>query len=245
MNRLMTQIIVASLLMMVHTVAYSFAPSMSDARLKDLEFDEQGYLTNTSSDGFAVFDGFNISRDQACGLSLSLSFKKALSRPVLFDVYWRTARLGFSEAQKGFFLINQTDTRTPTTFIVHLCKLYNFSGNLNQPLHQENLTALRLDFPPNKNLSIKIDSIELLDSASIPQLSSEQIKMVEPYERIPARSFTSFDVVLPKLTLIFEHGLQRLAGDLVFLIIWLLSIVLLTSIILRSFIRQYRRVERD
>ncbi|MFT5137701.1 MAG: hypothetical protein ACI8XV_002743, partial [Arenicella sp.] len=36
--------------------------------IKNLQFDEQGFLRNTSSDGYFTFRGLDLRRDQACAI---------------------------------------------------------------------------------------------------------------------------------------------------------------------------------
>ena len=224
--------------------AFAFVPSeqFSDIQYKDLVTDTQGYISNTSSDGYLVLNNINLNRAQMCGLQLSFEFKQTPQRASLFDVYWRTAQTGFSESQKAFFIINQQDAANKNTYIVPLCKLFSFSGNLNQPLQQANITAFRLDYPPNKDTALRIETIQLLDSQAMSTESygASQAIVLEPYETISANSFTSLDVIIPKLIFAFEEGLKRFTSDVPFLIFWLFLIFLLTVLILLSYTRQFK-----
>ncbi len=217
-------------------------------QLKDLELDSDGYLANTSGDGYFQLMGLDHSRDRLCGLLLKMEFKNPVEKATLFDVYWRTKSQGYSENQKGFFIINNEHTKTSNTYLVSLCKLHNFSGNLNQSHLQDNISALRLDYPGNKRLAIKFESIQILDDDEL-QLRLKQADtndiVLEAYERINPRAFTSLDVIVPKLIFAFEEGLKRLTNDLGFLVFWLLLIIALKLLLLRSFIRQYRSSEED
>lgn len=236
--------LIAVWMLMLCTSAQAFVPSeqFSDIQYKDLITDTQGFISNTSGDGFFVLNNVNLSRDQMCGLLLTIEFQQAPQRASIFDVYWRTAQAGFSESQKGFFIINQSDAANKNQYLVPLCKLFSFSGNLNQPFLQANITALRLDFPPNKTTTVRFEAIEFLSTQAVLDRteSSADIIKLEPYEAVSAQSFTSLDVIIPKLVFAFEHGLQRLLQDVPFLVFWLLLILFLKVLILRSFVRQIR-----
>ena len=210
-----------------------------DYQLKDFDEDEFGYLRNTGSDSFLIINNLDLTRQQACNLHLEMHFQEALFRPAVFEVFWAINNHGFMESQKGFFIINQAHTAATHSFVVPLCKLYHFSGNLNRPDYQRNITGLRLDYPGNKFVSVKFNTIELLSNEQAKQLfeqNKDAIK-VEPYERVAARAFTSLDAILPKLVFTFEDGLARLSVDKGFLITWLLLIAGLLFLLLRSFRR--------
>lgn len=231
-----------------NTMALSLDSYMASATLKDITKDDQNYLSNTSGDGFFTIGGLDLPRGQACGLSLTLNFKEGFEKPAIFEIFWRTKKTNYSERQKAFFIINQEDSKQTKTYLVPLCKLYNFSGNLNQPVQQGNISGLRFDYPGNKKLAIKFEAIELLNSESFDKLlknqSSEHV-LLGAYERIEPRSFTSLDVIIPKLLFSFEEGLGRLTKDMAFFVFWLLLIIGLTLLIVRSFIREYRAVKQD
>lgn len=226
------------------TIASALAPSeqFSDIQLRNLDTDEQGYLSNTSNDGHIVFNDLSLTRDQMCGVLLTIEFKETPLRASLFDVYWRTAQVNFTESQKGFFLINQNDAAQKTRYLLPICKLFGFSGNLHNPLIQGNITGFRLDYPPNKDTSLRIESAEFLDSQALSELLQQQTEIIalELYESVPARSFTSLDVIIPKLVFAFEEGIKRLGLDLPFLIFWLCLIFLLKLLLLKSFVRQFK-----
>ncbi|NND81898.1 MAG: hypothetical protein HKN50_05670 [Gammaproteobacteria bacterium] len=212
--------------------------------LRNLERDKDGFLANVGSDGYLVLTELNKSRDQACGLLLDLEFKAPMARPGIFDIFWRSAGQGFSESRKAFVIINQTLSTERTRFFIPLCKLYQFSGNLNRPSEQGNLDALRIDFPGNKDVAIKFHAIELLDgSAMLQRLETMPVdeRLLEPYERVSAGAFTSLDVAVPKLYFAFKEGLHRLTLDRIFLVVWLLIILLLFGLLLRSFRRPANR----
>jgi len=205
-----------------------------DYQLTRLEEDSEGFLRNTSKDSYFSMEGLNAPRDQACNLKFSLDFKETLSRPALFEIFWAVADKGFKEAQKASFVVSHLDSTQPNSFIVPLCKLYNFSGNLNIPEYQGNISRLRFDFPSNRVLSVKFSDLELLTNADA---RNRQGILVEPYERIVGKSFTSLDAIIPKLIFAFEQGLKRLTIDKVFLVFWLLLILGLLSLIIRSYKR--------
>lgn len=214
----------------------------------ELETDLDGYLRNTSSDSYFVIDDLDLSREQSCGLSFRMSFRKPLDKPTIFDIYWRTAKLGFSEANKAFFIVNNVDSTLPTDYIVPLCKLHGFSGNVNKSALQENISSIRLDYPSDKFISVKFDNLELIDSKAVSLISkssSDEIKFLEPYERVSASAFTSLDVVIPKLFFSFEHGIKRLGSDVGFLVFWLLLLGLLMFLLIRSLMREYSSSKQD
>lgn len=234
--------LIVSFLSVANVHAFVASEQYSEIEYKDLSTNPQGYLTNTTGDGFLVLNNIELNRAQMCGLMLTLEFQQAPERASIFDVYWRTAKTGFSESQKGFFVINQTDAATKNSYLVPLCKLFNFSGNLNQPQQQANITGFRFDYPANKTLALRIESIKFLSSEAMAKLeeSGTDAIVVEPYERISARSFTSLDVIIPKLIFAFEEGLKRFTKDGPFLVFWLVLILILKLLILRSFMREFK-----
>lgn len=236
--------LILSLCLLVSLNVSAFVPSeqFSDIQYKDLVTDTLGYISNTTGDGYLVLNNINLNRAQMCGLQISLEFKETPQRATVFDLYWRTAQTGFSESQKSFFMINQKEAANKNTYIVPLCKLFSFSGNLNQPLQQANIIALRFDYPPNKDIALRIENIQFLDSETLSRESygASEVIIVEPYERVSADSFTSLDVIIPKLIFAFEEGLKRLSSDVPFLIFWLVLIFLLKGLILLSYTRQFK-----
>ena len=207
--------------------------------LRNLVVDADGFLVNTSSDGYLTMGGMNLPRTQACHLLLDVEFKQAMFRPGLFEVFWATDPAAFGEGQKAQVLISHKDTVGPKVFVIPLCKLYGFSGNLSEPNLQRNLVGLRLDYPYNREIGLRFNSIKLLshqELADLTALNAQTITYLEPYERLSGRAFTSFDVVIPKLYFSFEDGLRRLSGDLPFLLVWLSLIAALMVLILRSFL---------
>lgn len=230
--------------MMLSGKATAFTPSdqFSGFGLNDLQTDTLGFMQNTSGDGFLVLNDISLNRAQMCGLLLTIEFKDAPFRASLFDVYWRTSKSGFSESQKGFFVVNEKDAIGKNTYLIPLCKLYGFSGNLNQPQNQANITSIRIDYPPNKTLALRFDEIRFVDSrTTIEMAGDDAVIVIEPYERMEGRSFTSLDVIVPKLIFAFEEGLKRLTKDVPFLVFWLLLIIALKGLILWSYVRQFRR----
>ena len=84
-------------------------------------------------------------------------------------------------------------------------------------------------------------SIELLAGLPDKKLitaGAENIRLLEPYERIDPRAFTSLDVVLPKLYFAAQEGAHRLWQDKAFLIFWLLLIGGFKLLIIRSYLRK-------
>ena len=222
--------------------ALQISQPVTDFQFRNINSDDQGYLSNTTNDGHLILGDLNLTRDQMCGILLSIEFKVTPLRATLFDVYWRTAKTDFSENQKGFFFINQDDARKPSKYLLPLCKLFNFSGNLHNASLQNNITGFRLDFPPNKDVVLRIQSIDFLNAQGMVNVVNENSDIVttEVYERIQARSFMTLDVIIPKLIFAFEEGLQRLYKDVPFLMVWLLIIFLLKLLLLGSFIRQIK-----
>ena len=242
MRNLFYLVLVANLLICSAANAFIQSEQFSEFSLNDIEADQQGFMQNTSGDGFIVLNGIELNRSQMCGLALTMEFKQAPFRATIFDIYWRTANVGFSESQKSFFIVNQEDTSSRNSYLIPLCKLYNFSGNLNQPQNQANITALRIDYPSNKNLSIRFDQLRFLDTLTMNALLEDENNIVlEPYERIAGPAFTSFDVIIPKLIFAFDEGLKRFTKDLPFLFFWISVIALLKGLMLWSYVRQFRR----
>lgn len=222
-------------------VAHSTELNIKESNLRNLEMDEQKFLQNIGGDGHLSFRGLELRRDQACAISMDLTFSEPMSRAAVFEVFWHTAGSGFSERHKAAFLINQKDTHQSQRFIVPLCKLFHYSGNINQPAGQKSIAGIRIDYPSNRTIAIRFDSLQLLDAVQTNTLLLQRpagVKFLEPYERLSPAAFTSMDVVLPKLFFAFEEGLNRLWQDKAFLIFWLLLICLLFALILRSVLRQ-------
>lgn len=209
--------------------------------LTNLAVDDQGFTYNTSSDGFISMGGFDLPRSQACNLLLDFDFKEPMFRPGLFEVFWASDPGAFGEQQKARFLISHKHTSKPTLFVIPLCKLYSYSGNLNQPHHQRNIVGLRLDYPMNRVISIKLNQIRLYSNAEFAKFEQTQqrngvtIIPLEPFERLSGTDFRSFDVAIPKVYFGIENGLSRMTNDLPFLLFW--GLILLLFIIL--FVRSY------
>lgn len=209
--------------------------------IKNLEIDEQGFIHNINSDGYFTFRDLDLRRDQACAIRLDMEFDKPMSRPGLFEVFWHEPKAGFRESLKAFVLINPADTAERTVFVIPLCKLFHYSGNINKAHLQAGVAGLRLDYPSNKDIGVKFHSIEFLDAQKMLSLLSEaqaNTVILEPYERLSPAAATSLDVLVPKLFFIFEEGLSRLWVDKGFLFFWLLLIVGLKLLILRSYLRK-------
>ena len=207
--------------------------------LKDLVLDEQGFLTNTSSDGFFKLHDLNITRNQACYLQLDLQVTEPMFRPGVFEIFWATTPNSYAESQKASVIVTLTEVEQPQSLIIPLCKLYRFSGNLNSPNLQKNILGFRLDFPSNRTMSIKVSNFELLSHAQFRALPIDRVEAMtalEPYERIPGKAFTSIDVVIPKLFFGLESGFKRLANDPWFLLFWLSLILTCVFLIARSFV---------
>ncbi len=208
---------------------------------ENLKVDEQGFMRNTNSDGYFTFRDLDLRRDQACAMRLDMEFDKPMSRPGLFEVFWHEPKAGFRESMKGFVLINPADTAERKVFVIPLCKLFHYSGNINKAHLQAAVAGVRLDYPSNKNIGVKFHSIEFLDAQKMLSLFSEapsNTVILEPYERLSPSAATSLDVLVPKLFFIFEEGLSRLWIDKGFLFFWLLLIVALKLLILRSYLRK-------
>jgi len=218
------------------------APNADRFSLKNIVETPQGYLTNTSNDGYLTLAKLNRSREQLCGLELELEFLESLPRPALFEIFWRAPQTDFSENAKAFFIINQQDSKTTTKYFVPLCKLFLYSGNTNNGKRQGLIEGLRIDYPSNKTISIKFHSISFVDAsttASILEQQSGNLKILEPYERLSANAFISIDVALPKLVFALQEGLNHLTQDIVFLIFWLLLMLSLLILIVRSLAHQH------
>ena len=209
---------------------------LSSWQLKDLVLDDAGFLVNTSTDGFFKTSGLNLPRNQACYFLMDLAFKEPLFRPAMFELFWSTSPDAFAESQKARFLIGHEDTEQPARFIVPLCKLYRFSGNLNSPNLQENIKGLRFDFPVNRTVGLKISEFRLLSGDELESVGADAV-WLEPYERIPGKAFVSKDAVIAKLFFGLEDGLKRLSNDLGFLIFWLILIAGCIVLIIRSYPR--------
>lgn len=221
--------------------AFSVSLQLGQAQMHNVERDDQGYIRNQTNDGYVTFRDLNLSRDQACAIKMDLEFKHAMLRPGIFEVFWHGPNDGFSEKKKAFVVINHKDTRQRKTYIIPLCKLFHFSGNINQSIRQGQIAGLRLDYPAKRTTDIKFHSIETVNSNELAILISESrpnMRLLEPYERINAKSFTSLDVILPKLYFAFEDGLKRLSYDKAFTFIWILMMFSLLVLILRSVLRQ-------
>ncbi len=217
----------------------AFGPELKGLKLKELKFDEAGFLKNTSTDGFFTLQGFDLPRGQACNLLLDLEFAQPLFRPAMFEIFWSTSSGAFAESQKARFLVNHQQTIEPTRFILPLCKMYRFSGNLNSPNLQRNITGFRFDFPVNRTVSLKISRFSPLSATELESALTETVNttvFLEPYEKIPGRGFTSIDVVMAKVFFALEDGLSRLAGDRWFLLFWLTMILICLLLLVRSFV---------
>lgn len=208
----------------------------------ELEIKAGGFMRNTGSDSYFTFRDLNVRRELACAIKMDLEFAEPMYRPGLFEVFWHnTEGGGFRESLKAFFIVNQEDSKSRKEFIIPLCKLFHYSGNMNNPTLQSMLGGLRIDYPSNKDISIKLHSIELLDAQQMMDLLSntpDNLVILEPYERLHPGPATSLDVMVPKLLFIFEEGLSRLWVDKGFLFTWLLLILALKILILRSFLRK-------
>lgn len=208
---------------------------------KNLEVDQQGFMRNIGSDGYFTFRGLDLRRDLGCAIRMDMEFDKPMSRPGLFEVFWHEPNAGFRESLKAFVLINQADTLERKVFVIPLCKLFHYSGNINKAHLQAAVAGLRFDYPSNKDIGIKFHSIKFIDAQKTLSLLSEapaNTVILEPYERLSPEAATSLDVIVPKLFFIFEEGLSRLWVDKGFLFFWLLMILGLKLLILRSFLRK-------
>ncbi len=217
---------------------------IDQSNLRNLVVDGDGFIKNTTGDGYLSFRDLTLSRAQACAIRLDLEFKSPMIRPAIFEVFWHAPDQGSSEKKKSFVIIHQDDTTERREYVIPLCKLYHFSGNLNQGQRQGAIAGLRFDYPTKRTTEIKFHSISTLNGdelLSLIEQSDSNISMLEPYERIDARSFTSLDVILPKLFFAFEQGLKRLSYDKVFTFSWLLMMLSILVLIVRSYLRQYRQ----
>ena len=220
------------------------ADLMDNVHVRNLELDDQGYYKNIGSDGHMMFGQLNESRAQACGLLIDMQFKQPLFRAGVFDVFWRAENQNFSERRKSFVVLNQLHSERPTQFLIPLCKLYSYSGNINRPELHGNITGLRFDYPPTADMSIKFNQVSLLSASEMHLLlnnsgdqslkESRPVVVLEPFERLSGQAFTSLDVVIPKLFFALEHGLKKLFSDIPFLVFWLLLILSLKLLFLKD-----------
>lgn len=209
-------------------------------QLNDLLEQDDGFLSNTDGDSYIVINELDMTRDKACNLLLTLTFKDPLSQPSLFRIFWSIQGGQFRGVQSGQFLINHADTLEQNTFLIPLCKLYNFSGNLNIPDYQKNIDGFRINYPAHKKISIAFNAIEFLSHKQLIERETNQdfqVITLEAYERIRGQSFTSLDAIIPKLLFAFQDGLNRLGRDKGFLFFWLLLISSLVFLFVRSFKR--------
>ena len=220
--------------------AFALVPNeiFSDVQLRNLVENERGFLKNTSNDGHIILSNMMLTREQMCGVIFSIEFENTPLKPSLFDVYWRTSKHGFREGQKATFIISHQSAVQKNQYLLPMCKLYGFSGNVNSPEKQANVTGFRIDYPANKDLSLKITDLAFTDSKSLSDIKNTIV--LEPYERVSAKSFASFDVVIPKLIFAFEEGLKRMTADKLFLVFWLFLIFVLKCLVLLSFMRQLK-----
>ena len=216
-------------------VMSSHEQSLNRLNLNQLEYDQDGYLASTGTDSFWTID-LNQTRADSCYLSFDASFKEAASRPRIFELFWSTKPNAFSKNSKAFIVITPEQMAADNRFVVPLCKLYGFSGNLNKPSMQANLSGIRFDYPPNEQLAIKFHRIELFSRADIEAFDQGESIHLEPIERISSAAYTSADVFVTKLVFAFEDGIVRLGRDKVFLIFWLISLSALTFLFIRSFL---------
>lgn len=229
-----SQCVVLLLTLFICQSSMALINTESDAyRLKDLTVNEQGYLQNTTSDGFLILKDIDTPRANACGLLVDLEFAQAPVEPFVMELFWRTERHGFMEKQKSFFVVKRDLDKKRQQFIVPLCKLYLYSGNINIPAWQGNITGIRLDYPPDRDLAIKFHDFSLINHA---QTFAQADLHYEPYERVNTAALLSRDVLLTKLILINKEGLQRFVADKAFLIVWLLMIVALSIALVKSFV---------
>ena len=216
---------------------------LEQAQMRNLERDPQGYIRNQNNDGFITFRQLKLSREQACAIKIDLEFKQAMFRPGIFEIFWHAPNEGFSEQNKAFVIINHRDSQKRKSYVIPLCKLFHFSGNINRSQGQGPIAGLRIDYPAKRITEIKFHSIETMTSDELFTLIKQadpQIRVLEAYERVNAKSFTSFDVIVPKLFFAYEEGLKRLTYDKVFTFVWLLMMFSLLVLIVRSVLRQQR-----
>lgn len=216
-------------------VASSQEQLLNRLNLNQLELDQDGYLASTGTDSFWTIE-VNRTRADSCYLSFDASFKEVANRPRIFELFWSTKPNAFSKNGKAFIVITPEQMAAGKRFVVHLCKLYGFSGNLNTPNMQANLAGIRFDYPPNEQLAIKFDRIEVISRADFEAFDRGESIHLEPIERVSPAAYTSADVFVTKLVFAFEDGLVRLGRDKVFLIFWLISLSALTFLFIRSFL---------
>lgn len=192
---------------------------------KQMDIDNEGYVANTTADSYLVLGGFDLPRDKACYLVLDAEFKQPMFRPGLFEAFWAVNPGAFSENQKARFLISHKRTESRHLFVVPLCKLYSFSGNIDKPNSQKNIVGLRFDYPMNRDIGLKIHKLDLISLTELtPLLAEQQVIELEPFERLSGKPFTSLDVAVPKVYFGLEHGWKRLTQDWPFMIVWLTMI---------------------
>ena len=228
---------------LVASTTFAMPLELKQTQMRNLERDQQGYIRNQTNDGYITFRGLNLSREQACAIKMDIEFKQAMLRPGIFEVFWHAPNEGFSEQQKAFVIINHRDSQERKTYVIPLCKLFHFSGNINRSQAQGAIDGLRIDYPAKRITEIKFHSIETVNSDELITLIKQadpNIIVLEPYERVNARSFTSLDVILPKLFFAYEEGLKRLTYDKAFTFVWLLMMFSLMALIVRSVLRQQR-----
>lgn len=240
----MTKLLVCLSLTLLSFSTFAIELQVKQKNLRNLSMDQDGFIKNISTDGYLSFRDLNQSRSDMCGVQLDLEFKSGLSKPAIFEIFWHSMNAGFSEQRKAFVIVNHRDADQRRTFLIPLCKLYHFSGNVNQAAHQNRIGGLRIDFPANRITELKFHSIVTVSADELAQSfaqDSANTTMLEPYERVNARAFTSFDVILPKLYFALEEGLTRMKYDKVFTLVWALLIFSLLGLIIRSVISRPSR----
>ena len=216
-----------------NSIAFDSKALAVDYRYMDV--DDRGYVSNATTDSYLILNGFNLPRDRACYLLMDAEFKEPMFRPGLFEAFWAVYPGAFSEKQKARFLISHKNTNSRTVFVVPLCKLYSFSGNLNSPRYQRNIVGLRLDYPMNRTIGLKIHRLDLIGLNELTTLKQEsEIVELEAFERLSGKPFTSLDVAIPKIYFGLESGWKRLSQDLPFLIVWLMMIFGLLFLLIRG-----------
>jgi len=221
--------------------AYALPLDLAQGQLHNLEKDSSGFIKNVNGDGYITFRQLELTREQVCGIEMDVEFKRAMARPGIFEIFWHASGEGFTEGKKAFVIINHRDSAERKTYVIPLCKLFHFSGNINQAARQGLIAGLRFDYPANRTSEIKFHSIRTLNGGELMTLIEQadpHIKLLEPYERIRAKSFTSLDVILPKLYFSFEQGFKRLSYDKVFTFSWLAMMFALLALIVRSVLRK-------
>ena len=212
-----------------------FVSAATHYQAKYIDEDEHGYWVNSTSDSYLTLGGFDVPRSRACYLIWDVEFKEPMFRPGLFEAFWAVNPQAFSEAQKARFLISHKDTEQRTLFVVPLCKLYNYSGNLNSPHHQGNIVGLRLDYPMNRTIGLKIHRVDLVGKDQIDEIrDGKNWVELEPFERLRGTPFKSLDVAAPKVFFGFENGARRLVKDWPFLFFWLALIICLLGLMVRG-----------